>query len=194
MTEPHIWKRASIYARSATDNPASIDNQRDALRAHAEAHGYEVVEEATDNGVSGNTSPFERPGLGAAVRDPAWDVLVVHDLSRVSRNAKGILQLEDWLQSNGKTLETADGLRFPCEGIDAIRWDVTKRIAHEEWLRRQEVARLIRVRNPSMPEDEVAREVARDQGDEPEDEMRDTVIERFPRLAPTTPRTPQAAL
>lgn len=104
MTENN--ERAVIYARSATSNRESIDNQRASVRAHTEAHGYQVVAEYADNGVGSNTSPSERPGLGAAWRDPAWDVLVVHDINRVMRDAQGLLQLEDWLRSNGKVVET----------------------------------------------------------------------------------------
>ena len=32
-------------------------------------------------------------------------------------------------------LLTTDGLFFPCEGEDGIRWDLAKRLAHAEWLR-----------------------------------------------------------
>lgn len=110
-----MTERAGIYTRSATDNPDSIDNQRDALRAHAEAQGYEIVEEYADNGVSGKVSPFERAGLGALLNDSGqWDTLVVQDIARVSRDFNDINQFEDWLLSNGKALETVGGLRFPA--------------------------------------------------------------------------------
>ena len=46
--------------------------------------------------------------------------------------------IEAWAYENGKQLLTEDGLVFPCEGADGIRWDVTKRIAHEEWLKDSE--------------------------------------------------------
>lgn len=112
-------ERTAIYTRSATNNPESIDNQRDALRAHAAAHGYEVVEEYDDNGVSVRRNPFERAGLGALLNDPAeWDTLLVWDPARVSRDFNGINQLEDWLEEHGKTMETVDGLRFPHLGAD----------------------------------------------------------------------------
>ena len=112
MTEHN--ERAGIYARSATDNPDSIDRQRAAVRAHAVAHGYDIVEEYTDNGVSGNSSPFERSGLGAPLSNPdRWDTLVTYSLDRVSRDFTDLNELEDWLTAHDKTLETVGGLRFP---------------------------------------------------------------------------------
>jgi len=109
-----MTERAGTYARSATNNPDSMDRQREALRAHAEAHGYVVTEEVADNGVSGLSKPFERAGLGALLDDPAeWYTLVTYSLDRLSRDFDANNELEDWLTEHGKTLETVGGLRFP---------------------------------------------------------------------------------
>ena len=159
--------RAIIYSRTArAEQP--IDGQRVTCEGYAAAHGYDIVEAYADPGVSGNSSPFERPGLGASLSNPdAWDTLVVNDLARVSRDRKNVVQLEGWLTEHGKSLETVGGLRFPHEGFGSVQWDLDKQITHATWRRRQEVAGLIREQNPSMSEDEVRRAVARDQDDEP---------------------------
>ena len=43
--------------------------------------------------------------------------------------------IEEWARVHNKLLLTEDGLIYPCEGTDGIRWDISKRIAHEEWLK-----------------------------------------------------------
>jgi hypothetical protein len=56
--------------------------------------------------------------------------------STVSRgDNKSTNEIEKWAWDNHKQLLTTDGLFFPCEGEDGIRWDLAKRLAHAEWLR-----------------------------------------------------------
>ncbi len=69
-TNGHGPKRAILYARVSTDEQArsgySLAQQLEALRAHAEREGLEVLEEVTDAGYSG--ASLERPGMDR-VRD-----------------------------------------------------------------------------------------------------------------------------
>src|SRR5919112_1328927 len=64
-TNGHGPKRAILYARVSTDEQArtgySLAQQIEALRAHATAEGYEVLEEVQDAGQSG--ASLERPGM-----------------------------------------------------------------------------------------------------------------------------------
>ncbi len=56
-TNGHGPKKAILYARVSTDEQArsgySLAQQMEALRAHAEREGLEVLEEVTDAGYSG---------------------------------------------------------------------------------------------------------------------------------------------
>src|ERR687894_2048686 len=69
-TNGHGPKRAILYARVSTDEQArsgfSLAQQLEALRAHCEREGYEVLEEVSDPGQSG--ASLERPGMDR-VRD-----------------------------------------------------------------------------------------------------------------------------
>jgi site-specific DNA recombinase len=69
-TNGHGPKRAILYARVSTDEQArsgySLAQQPEALRAHCEREGYEVLEEVSDPGQSG--ASLERPGMDR-VRD-----------------------------------------------------------------------------------------------------------------------------
>ncbi len=64
-TNGHSSKKAILYARVSTDEQArsgySLAQQMEALRAHAEREGYEVLEEVADAGYSG--ASLERPGM-----------------------------------------------------------------------------------------------------------------------------------
>jgi site-specific DNA recombinase len=64
-THGHGPKRAILYARVSTEEQGktgySISDQLRELRAHAARQGYQVVEEAVDDGHSG--ADPHRPGL-----------------------------------------------------------------------------------------------------------------------------------
>ncbi len=54
-------KRAAIYLRKSTDQQeASIPGQRQACREYALKHGYQVVHEFVDSGISGVDSTADR--------------------------------------------------------------------------------------------------------------------------------------
>ncbi len=63
-------KTAVLYARVSTDEQArsgySLAQQLEALRSHAAAEGYEILEDVADPGQSG--ASLERPGMDR-VRD-----------------------------------------------------------------------------------------------------------------------------
>src|SRR3712207_6375036 len=69
-TNGHGPKRAVLYARVSTEEQVrsgySLAQQLEALRAHCEREGYEVLEEVSDPGQSG--ACLERPGMDR-VRD-----------------------------------------------------------------------------------------------------------------------------
>lgn len=82
--------RVALYARVSTDMQAeegkSIDAQIAEMREYAERRGWTVTSEFIDAGYSGKS--LERPGVQAleeVIREHTCDVVLVHDLSRLSR-------------------------------------------------------------------------------------------------------------
>ena len=82
--------RVVLYARVSTDMQAeqgkSIAAQLRATRRYATQRNWQVVKEYVDPGYSGTT--MERPGLQAlltAAAHQTFDILLVHELSRLSR-------------------------------------------------------------------------------------------------------------
>jgi site-specific DNA recombinase len=89
-TNGHGPKRAILYARVSTDEQArsgySLAQQLEALRAHCEREGYEVLEEVSDPGQSG--ASLERPGMDRArdlVAAGGVSVVLAQDRDRFAR-------------------------------------------------------------------------------------------------------------
>jgi site-specific DNA recombinase len=84
-------KRACTYARVSLDVQAeegrSLSAQKAEMREFAETRGWKVVAEFVDAGETGRNT--DRPGLQAALEaaeEGEFDVLLVHELSRLSRS------------------------------------------------------------------------------------------------------------
>ncbi len=84
-------RRVALYARVSTEMQAeegfSIDAQLSEMRQEAQRRGWQVVAEYVDAGVSGRT--LKRPqfkAMMAAAEAHAFDIIMVHDLSRISRS------------------------------------------------------------------------------------------------------------
>jgi site-specific DNA recombinase len=129
---------ARLSKQGRGDMQAGIETQDEYTRKWAESKGYKVIALIADKR-SGTVQPWDRPNLKPWVTDPTllakYDSVVAYRLDRLSRgDNKSTNEIEAWAYKYGKQLRTEDGLVFPCEGATGIRWDVTKRIAHEEWL------------------------------------------------------------
>ena len=90
MTSQDRAVRVALYARVSTNMQAeegkSIAAQLAEMREYTAARGWTVVAEFTDPGFSG--TDVDRPGLQtllAAAEEGAYDVLLIHELSRLSR-------------------------------------------------------------------------------------------------------------
>lgn len=136
--------RVLIVARLSrkADGQTGIETQDHLTRQWTERNGHTVREVVADSR-SGTTQPWDRPNLRPWVTDPArigqYDAIAAYRLDRLSRgDDESTTRIEDWAREHGKLLLTEDGLIYPCEGNDGIRWDVTKRIAHQEWLNASE--------------------------------------------------------
>lgn len=125
-----------------SDGQTGIETQDRVTKDWAERNGHEVIHVAADK-KSGTSNPWDRPNLKAWMTEPdklaQYDGVVAHRLDRLSRgDDESTSAIEDWARKHKKVLLTEDGLVYPCEGAEGIRWDVTKRIAHEEWLKTSE--------------------------------------------------------
>lgn len=124
------------------DGSTGLDSQEQETVRWAEHEGHEVVAVVQD-AISGAKSILRRTRLKPWLTDPEhlarYDGIVVYRMDRLTGgDSAETRRIENWADSQGKRLFTADGLVFPCEGADGIRWDLAKRMAHDEWLRIQE--------------------------------------------------------
>ena len=105
-------KRAVLYARVSGDDRSkdgrNLEGQIEMCREHANAHGYEVVEELAEDDRGASGASFELPQLNR-IREMAaaggFDVLVVRELDRLSRNLAKQLIVEDELKRAGVAIE-----------------------------------------------------------------------------------------
>ena len=116
-----------------------IESQDKLTVAELERQGHTVVAVVADT-KSGTVQPWNRPNLKPWVTDPTkmaqYDAIAGYRFDRLSRgDNQSTNEIEKWAHDNHKQLLTEDGLVFPCEGADGIRWDLQKRLAHEEWLK-----------------------------------------------------------
>jgi len=110
--------RCGVYTRFSSDSqhPASIDDQLLACRRYAAQQGWQVLgeHEYVDEALSGvgvEHRPAYRRLLTALGGTPPFQVLLVDDLSRLSRDAAEILRLVRLLQGLGvKLISVADGI------------------------------------------------------------------------------------
>ena len=124
------------------DGQTGLDTQDLESTAWAEREGHEVVHVAMDR-KTGTSPIWDRKNLRPWVTEDArlarYDSVLAYRFDRLSRgDDEETSAIETWARKHGKQLLTVDGLVFPCEGADGIRWDVVKRIAHEEWLKTSE--------------------------------------------------------
>jgi site-specific DNA recombinase len=111
--------RCGAYARYSSDlqHPASIDDQLLACRRYADHQHWRLLKEHTytDEALSG-MGVQHRPGYrhlleAVSTSAPLFDILLVDDLSRLSRDTAEILRLVRVLQTQGiRLVSVADGI------------------------------------------------------------------------------------
>jgi DNA invertase Pin-like site-specific DNA recombinase len=116
-------KRCAIYARYSSDlqSPTSIEDQQRLCRAFAERQGWTVVSVFEDAALSG-FGIEHRPGyqqlLTMALSAPAtFDVILVEDLSRLTRDMAELLRVTTRLRLKGVELVgVSDGIATGRQG------------------------------------------------------------------------------
>lgn len=121
-------KQVVAYARMSTEDQClSVAGQFAAIRIAAEANGWEVVAQFTDEGVSGSIDPLERPQcrLALAMAKGLGCPVVVHRLDRLSRNHAHFVTL----QKKFKFIEAED-----VHGSGLVR-NIKSLLAEEELMK-----------------------------------------------------------
>ena len=99
-------KRVAIYMRVSTDGQ-SVENQRRELLATAERHGWTVVAELSDAGLSGAKGREKRPGFdrmlkGATRRE--FDMIAAWSVDRLGRSLQDLVGFLGEIHSAGVDL------------------------------------------------------------------------------------------
>jgi site-specific DNA recombinase len=116
-------KRCAIYARYSSDlqSPTSIEDQERLCRAYAERQGWTVVSAFEDAALSG-FGIEHRPGyqqlLAAALSSPpTFEIILVEDLSRLTRDMAELLRVTARLRLKGVELVgVSDGIATGRQG------------------------------------------------------------------------------
>jgi DNA invertase Pin-like site-specific DNA recombinase len=90
---PHQPRRVALYARVSTDGQ-TVDNQLRDLREVAERHGWHVVHEFTDRGISGAKGRDQRPAfrrLWEAVTRREIDMVAAWSVDRLGRSLQDLV-------------------------------------------------------------------------------------------------------
>jgi len=94
-------KRIAIYARVSTDKQ-STENQLLELRILCTKLGYTIVQEYTDNGISGAKSRDERPALNDLMKDATrrkFDMVMCWSIDRLGRSLQHLVEILNELQA-----------------------------------------------------------------------------------------------
>jgi DNA invertase Pin-like site-specific DNA recombinase len=89
-------KRVALYARVSTDGQ-TVENQLRELRAVAKRHGWEIVEEYSDRGISGTKGKEQRPAFKAVCQAVARKEVELVAAWSVDRLSRSLLDLVNFL-------------------------------------------------------------------------------------------------
>ncbi len=99
-------KRVAIYARVSTDGQ-SVDNQLQELRQVAQRHGWQIVHEFVDHGVSGGKGRTQRPNFDklckAAMRREV-DLIAAWSVDRLGRSLQHLITFLGEIHAKGVDL------------------------------------------------------------------------------------------
>ncbi len=99
-------KKAAIYARVSTDRQTT-ENQLRELREVAERHGWSVVAEHVDQGVSGVKGREKRPALDKllkAANRREFDIIMAWSVDRLGRSLQHLVVFLDDIHAKGVDL------------------------------------------------------------------------------------------
>ena len=117
-------KRAAIYCRVSTiHHGQSVDMQLHDLRKLAEQRGFQIVQEYSDQGISGSKS--SRPALDALLADAKrgkFQILLTWRLDRLGRSTAHLIHLLEDLKNSGvELISFSEGLDFSLLLIEKLQ-------------------------------------------------------------------------
>jgi DNA invertase Pin-like site-specific DNA recombinase len=99
-------RRAAIYVRVSTGSQ-TVENQLRELRRVAERHGWQIIAEFSDKGISGAKGRDQRPGLDKllqAVARREVDMVLAWSVDRLGRSLQDLLTFLGELHAKGVDL------------------------------------------------------------------------------------------
>ncbi|MEX1011054.1 MAG: recombinase family protein [Balneolaceae bacterium] len=154
--------KAAGYVRVSSSKQVegeSLSTQRKSITDYCKQQGYKLTEIYADEGISGGTVK-DRPDLLKCLYDAGngkFDVLVVHRLSRLGRNARELLNNVEELSQSGIQLRSiSEGIDFGSKygkamlGILAIIAELEREIMQEQMFENR-IARGRKGRNITKP-------------------------------------------
>ncbi len=114
-----IRPRAIGYVRTAAENPTDIERQAREIREYCDRQAIVLVEMVTACGESGTQSFDERGGrtIKEIVLRDAVDMLIVTDVTRLSRDAEDLARTVDWLDEHGVGICLVSNGSYYCPGF-----------------------------------------------------------------------------
>ena len=107
-----MTKRAITYARVSGDDRGkegrNLVGQLAMCKEYALNQGYPIIAELAEDDRGASGASFELEQLGKILElahDRAFDVLIVREVDRLSRNLAKQLIVEEWLKRNGVSIE-----------------------------------------------------------------------------------------
>lgn len=103
---PAETKRVALYLRVSTTEQ-TVENQRRELQAIAERHGWRIVAEYADEGISGTKGRDRRPGYDRLLRGVArreFDQVAAWSVDRLGRSLQDLVSFLGELHAKGVDL------------------------------------------------------------------------------------------
>lgn len=122
------------------DDSHGIDDQDQQVEQWATAYGHDIVADAIDTDISGDTDPFTRPELGPWLTEPIkiakYDAIAARHLDRLGRSSRYLTKLREWAEDQDKQIIVMEpSLKWPVEANDIgskIMWEILGIMAEYE--------------------------------------------------------------
>ena len=104
--------RIAVYIRSACYSPEAYEKQKELLLGYCKRYFRNSVVDIYEDVCSGLSCFFEREGSGemmSKIANNEYDILLVRDISRISRNPDCLYDITEYLAEQGVRIYTPEG-------------------------------------------------------------------------------------
>ena len=105
-------QRIAVYIRNACYSPESYEKQKKLLLGYCKRYFRNSVIDIYEDVCSGLSCFFERDGSGkmmSKIANNEYDILLVRDISRISRNPDCLYDITEYLAEQGVRIYTPEG-------------------------------------------------------------------------------------